>query len=126
MINDPKTLAEVVEIFHKYEAALLANDAETLDALFLHEPTTIRYGVAENQYGIDQIRAFRSAQKPFTRSLLQLVITTYGTDFATASTLFYRDDFPGQIGRQMQTWIKTIPGWRVAAAHVSMIPDTAS
>ena len=51
------------------------------------------------------------------------MITTYGRDFAVASTLFRRDSAPGRLGRQMQTWVRTPDGWRVAAAHVSIIDD---
>ena len=123
IINDPVIVAELRDAFERYEAALLAHDATTLDAMFVAAPATVRYGVAEVQYGIDEIRAFRAAQQPFTRTLDRLVITTYGTDFGTASTLFHRPDFPGQVGRQMQTWIRQDHVWRVAAAHVSMMPQ---
>jgi len=125
IINDPNTVAEVQDAFERYEAALLANDGATLDAMFVAAPHTVRYGVSEIQYGIDEIRAFRAVQHPFARTLERLVITTYGDAAATASTLFHRPDFPGQVGRQMQTWIKQDGSWRVAAAHVSMMamPD---
>jgi 1-carboxybiuret hydrolase subunit AtzH-like protein len=122
IINDPAIVAELRAAFDRYEVALLAHDATTLDAMFVAAPTTVRYGVAEIQYGIDEIRAFRAAQQPFSRTLDRLAITTYGTDFGTASTLFHRPDFPGQVGRQMQTWIRQDHVWRVAAAHVSMMP----
>ena len=121
IINDPAIVAEVQAAFDRYEAALLANDGPTLDALFVAAPETVRYGVGEIQHGIDEIRAFRALQQPFTRTLERLVITTYGDGTATASTLFHRPDFPGQVGRQMQTWIKQDGSWRVAAAHVSMM-----
>ena len=121
IINDPATVAEVQAAFDRYEAALLGNDGATLDALFVAAPETVRYGVGEIQHGIDEIRAFRALQQPFTRTLERLVITTYGDGTATASTLFHRPDFPGQVGRQMQTWIKQDGSWRVAAAHVSMM-----
>ena len=94
-----------------------------LDAMFLASDRTVRYGVAEVQYGIDEVRAFRAAQEPFERTLSKTTITTYGRDMGIASTLFHRDDFEGQIGRQMQTWIRTADGWKVAAAHVSMLPE---
>lgn len=121
IVNDPAILAEVHDAFARYEAALLANDGAMLDAMFVASPETVRYGVSEIQYGIDEIRAFRALQQPFDRTLERLVITTYGDAVATASTLFHRPDFPGQIGRQMQTWIKQDGSWRVAAAHVSMM-----
>ena len=124
ILNDPRVVAEVRAAFERYEAALLANDADILDAMFLHRADTVRYGVGEVQYGIDEIRLFRAAQKPFSRTLDRLVIVTYGDGVAVASTLFYRNDFPGQVGRQQQTWLRTEAGWRVAAAHVSMMAET--
>jgi hypothetical protein len=123
LIDDPETLAEITAVFEAYEKALLENDAETLDAMFLHSDKAVRYGVAEVQYGIDEVRRFRAVQKPFKRTLSHTLITTYGRDMAIASTLFHRPDFPGQVGRQMQTWLRTPEGWKVAAAHVSMMPD---
>jgi hypothetical protein len=121
VVDDPDVLAEVTAIFDAYEKALLENDAETLDAMFLTSDKTVRYGVAEIQYGIDEVRQFRALQRPFDRTLSRTLITTYGKDVAIASTLFYRGDFPGQTGRQMQTWVRTTDGWKVAAAHVSMM-----
>ena len=48
---------------------------------------------------------------------------SYGRDAAVASTLFYRDSAPGRIGRQMQTWVRFPEGWRIVAAHVSIIDE---
>ena len=122
IINDAAIVAEVREAFEAYEAALLANDVAALDSFFLHRHDIVRYGVGEVQYGIDELRAFRAAQSAFDRILDRLLIVTYGTDVVVASTLFYRDDFPGQTGRQQQTWIRTDDGWKIGAAHVSMMP----
>ena len=123
IINDPAVLAEVEAVFARYEAALVSNDVVVLDELFLDSPLTIRYGIGENLYGIEAIREFRLSRPSagLSRRLEQTVITTYGRDVATASTLFYRDDAAGRVGRQMQTWIRMPDGWRVAAAHVSVI-----
>ncbi len=126
LFDDPLVVAEVTAVFHAYEAALLEHDAAALDAMFLHSPTTVRYGVSEVQYGIDEVRRFRAAQKPFQRTLSRTVITAWGRDVAVASTLFHRPDFPGEVGRQMQTWVRTPDGWKVAAAHVSMMDDPTS
>ncbi len=119
--NEPETLAEVKAAFARYEQALTTNDTATLDELFWNSPHTIRYGVGENLYGIEAIRAFRSARSPagLERTIEQTVITTFGRDFATASTLFRRA--PGKLGRQQQSWVRTAAGWRVVAAHVSVI-----
>lgn len=124
-IDLPDVLAEVRFEFDRYEQALIANDVATLDAIFHDDPRTIRYGGGENLYGFHEIEAFRSARSPagLMRTLSRTVITTYGRDFAVASTLFQRNSFPGKIGRQMQTWVRFKDGWHVVAAHVSMIPD---
>jgi len=122
-INRPEIVAEVEAAFARYEAALVSNDVAALSELFWRSSHTIRYGIGENLYGADEIAAFRAARSPvgLARRLSRTVITTYGPDFATASTLFTRDTVPGKIGRQMQTWARTPDGWRVVAAHVSLI-----
>lgn len=124
-INDPEVLAEVEAVFALYEKALTGNDVATLDALFQRSPQTIRYGVAENLYGYDEIAAFRSARSPvgLERKLDRTVITTYGRDLATANTLFRRDSMPGKVGRQSQTWLRFPDGWKVVSAHVSVIAE---
>lgn len=121
-INRPDILAEVEAAFARYEDALIHNKVDVLDELFWDSPLTIRYGIGENLYGIGQIRAFRNARPAagLARTLANTVITTYGSDFATAMTEFQRDD-PQKIGRQSQTWARTATGWRVVAAHVSVI-----
>lgn len=125
--NLPEVLADVEAAFARYEAALVSNDVATLDGLFHAAPETIRYGMAENLYGYAEIQAFRAARSPtgLARRLSRTVITTYGTDTATASTLFHRDSTPTRIGRQMQTWIRFPHGWRIVAAHVSLIDAPA-
>ena len=121
-INIPEIHAEVQAAFNRYETALMANDADTLTELFWNSPHTIRYGQGENLHGADQIRNFRvnRANVDLQRDLADTVITTYGRDFATASTLFRRRE-SGRTGRQMQTWLRTPEGWRVVAAHVSFV-----
>jgi hypothetical protein len=122
-INLPDVVAEVTAAFARYEAALVSNDISVLQELFWHDDRTIRYGIGENLYGIGEIGAFRNARSPIglARRLSRTVITTYGWDFATASTLFERDTVPGKIGRQMQSWARMAEGWRIVAAHVSLI-----
>lgn len=122
-IDLPDVLAEVRAAFEIYEKALVSNDVETLDALFHDDPRTVRYGGGENLYGYAAIKAFRSARSPagLARTIEKTTITAYGRDFATASTLFRRA--PGKIGRQMQTWVRFDGGWRVVAAHVSVVDD---
>ena len=122
-VNRPEIVAEVEAAFARYETALVTNDVATLTELFWNSPYTIRYGIGENLYGAGEIAAFRGARSPvgLMRRISRTVITTYGDDFATASTLFERESVPGKIGRQMQTWVRMAEGWRVVAAHVSVI-----
>lgn len=124
-IDLPDVVAEVTEAFNRYETALVTNDIETLDALFKDGPRTIRYGGGENLYGYGEIKAFRAGRSSagLMRKLSKTVITAYGRDCAVASTLFYRDTSPQKVGRQMQTWIRFPEGWRVVAAHVSVIDE---
>ena len=121
-INIPEVLAEVQAVFARYEAALIGNDRATLDELFWDSPHTLRYGFSENHYGHADIAAFRASlpvQSP-PRELLRTVITTYGLDFATANIEFRREGST-RTGRQSQTWMRTAQGWRVVAAHVSLL-----
>nr|WP_099045413.1 oxalurate catabolism protein HpxZ [Lonsdalea britannica] len=121
-INLPDVLEEVAAAFARYEKALTGNDVEALDALFWHDARTVRYGASENLYGIEQIRAFRAARPSagLDRQLQNTVITSYGRDMAVASTEFRREHSE-KVGRQMQTWIRTEQGWRIVAAHVSLM-----
>jgi len=122
-VDIPEVKAELTAMFERYEKALTTNDVETLDELFKNAPYTIRYGAAENLYGYLEIAAFRAARPSvgLQRTLEKPVITTFGRDFGTASTLFRRT--PGRLGRQMQTWVRFPEGWRVVAAHVSIIDE---
>ena len=122
-INLPDIKAEVEALHEQYEIALMKNDAAALQALFWNSPLTIRYGIGENLYSWEEIGAFRAARSPvgLWRTTSRTRITTYGRDFATASTLFDRVSLPGKVGRQMQTWARMPEGWRIVAAHVSVI-----
>jgi AtzH-like len=129
-IDLPEVVAEVRDAFVRYENALVSNDVAMLNGLFRDDLRTIRYGVAENLYGHAAIKAFRGARSPagLARTLTGTIITTFGKEFAVASTLFNRVSAPGKVGRQMQSWVKFPEGWRVVAAHVSLIdaPQKAS
>jgi len=124
-IDLPQVMAEVRAAFDRYERALMSNDVATLNATFREDPRTIRYGAAEILYGHGEIAAFRVARSPvgLARTISKTVISTYGRDFAVASTLFHRPTMPGKVGRQMQTWVRFAEGWRVVAAHVSVIDE---
>ncbi|BAM86661.1 hypothetical protein S58_06470 [Bradyrhizobium oligotrophicum S58] len=124
-VDLPDVVAEVTAQFQRYEQALVSNDVGVLDELFRKDARTLRYGIGENLYGYGEISAFRAARSPagLARRTARTVITTYGRDTAVASTLFYRDTVPGKVGRQMQTWIRCPEGWRIVAAHVSIIDE---
>jgi hypothetical protein len=127
-VDLPDVLAEVTEQFARYEKALVSNDVAVLGELFRNDPRTLRYGIGEILYGYDAIAAFRAARSPvgLMRRTDRTVITAYGRDTAVASTLFYRDSLPGKVGRQMQTWVRFPEGWRIVAAHVSIIDEPRS
>lgn len=122
-INIPEVHAEVTAAFLRYETALTGNDVAVLDELFWDSPHTIRYGATENLHGHAQIAAFRAARTgQFGRDLLETVITTYGRDFGTANTTFRRHG-AAKTGRQSHTWMRTPAGWRIVAAHVSLLQE---
>lgn len=121
-INHPAVVAEVEAQFARYEKALTGNDVAVLDELFWNSPHTLRYGAGENLYGYDQIAAFRAGRpaQGLEREVLKTVITTYGRDFATANIEFRRAGST-RTGRQSQSWVRLPEGWRVVAAHVSLL-----
>jgi hypothetical protein len=124
-VDLPEVVAEVRAAFDRYEQALVSNDLAVLDDTFRADPRTIRYGGTEILYGHDEIAAFRAARSPagLARTISRTVITGYGRDCAVASTLFHRPTMPGKVGRQMQTWVRFPEGWKVVAAHVSVIDE---
>jgi len=123
-VNLPEVVAEVEQAFYRYEKALNENDVVVLDELFWNSPHVVRYGIFEHLYGYAAIQEFRANRKPIDlrRDLLKVAITTYGRDFATASCEYRRKE-TNRVGRQMQTWMRTEQGWRVVAAHVSLLPE---
>jgi hypothetical protein len=127
-VDLPDVLAEVTAQFARYEKALISNDVTVLDELFRDDSRTLRYGIGENLYGYSEIMAFRAARPSagLMRKTAKTVITSYGRDTAVASTLFYRESAPGRVGRQMQTWVRFADGWRIVAAHVSIIDEPKS
>lgn len=121
-INLPDVHAEVERVSNLYEQALVSNDVVVLDELFWDSPHTLRYGATENLYGSTEIAAFRAGRptQGLQRTVLKQVITTYGHDMATVNLEFQRLGSP-HTGRQSQTWLRTEVGWRVVAAHVSLL-----
>jgi hypothetical protein len=126
-INIPEVVAEVTAAFHKYERALIENDVAVLDQLFWRSELTSRFGLKENLYGYDEIATFRSTRPPINiaRKLRNTVIVTYGRDVATANTEFQRHGST-LSGRQSHVWLRTDAGWRIAAAHVSLLQTPSS
>jgi hypothetical protein len=123
-INDPNTIAELRELYPRYEQALVTNDVETLLNMFWASPYVIRYGPTESLYGIDEIEAFRKARSPanLARTIQRLDIVAFGTDFASITVVFERE-VDGRVtqGRQSQTWARLPEGWRIVFAHVSLL-----
>jgi hypothetical protein len=122
-VNIPEIVADLKSAFGRYEKALNENDIGVLDEMFWNSPHTVRYGVAEQLYGHAEIAGFRAGRPTIDlrRELLKVVITTYGRDFGTASCEYRRLE-TGRRGRQMQTWMRVDGGWKVVAAHVSLLP----
>jgi hypothetical protein len=125
-VDDPQVLAELTAVFHDYERALMSNEVDALNAFFWADARVTRYGIADRQLGIDALIAFRAATPAptFTRRLENLRLCSFGADMAVAQVEFVRSDTPLR-GFQSQTWVRFGPGrdgWKIVAAHVSMIP----
>ena len=123
-INDPAAVAELEALYPLYEAALMANDAETLTRMFWASPHAMRFGVTENLYGIEEIEAFRKGRSPanLARNVRRLDILAFGRDFGSI-TLEFERNVNGQVisGRQSQVWVRFPEGWRIVSAHVSVL-----
>jgi len=121
-INLPDVLAEVNAVFDEYERALTTNDVPVLDQLFWDSEHTLRYGATENLYGFAAIQAFRQGRPAnnLEREITARSVTTFGHDFAVANVEFRRTGST-RIGRQSQTWVRLPEGWKVVAAHVSLM-----
>jgi hypothetical protein len=123
IINDPDVIAELRELYPRYEHALVTNDVEKLVEMFWADPHVMRFGAAENLYGHKEIDDFRKT-RPATnlaRTVTRLDIVSFGKDFASITLEFERG---ARLGRQSQTWVRFPQGWRIVAAHVSLIPSS--
>ena len=123
-INDPETVAELRELYPRYEQALINNDVETLQSMFWASSHVIRFGPTESLYGIEEIEAFRKGRSPvnLARTITRLDIVAFGKNFASIALAFERE-VEGRItrGRQSQTWVRLPEGWRIVFAHVSLL-----
>jgi len=124
-INSPEVVAELLALYPQYEAALTANDAETLTKMFWASPCAMRFGITENLYGIDEIENFRKNRPPanLARTVRRLDLVTFGDDFGSV-TLEFERIVNGRTfsGRQSQVWVRFPEGWRIVSAHVSNLP----
>jgi hypothetical protein len=125
IVNDAAIIAELTELYLKYEDALCNNKLEVLDELFWQAPDVVRFGLAENLYGDEEIRAFRASRpvNKIKREIFNLKVVTFDTNFASVTLEFRRviNDVERQ-GRQSQMWYKFDFGWKVVSAHVSLLP----
>jgi hypothetical protein len=125
IINDPKIVAELAALYPRYEQALVSNDVDTLVSMFWTAPQVMRFGVTENLYGPEELEAFRKGRPPanLARTITRLDIVSFGRDFACITLEFERNSPAGQVrGRQSQVWVRLPEGWRIAQAHVSLLP----
>jgi len=126
-VNLPEVLAELRELYPRYEQALVSNDVETLVAMFWASPLVMRFGVTENLYGDEELEAFRKSRPAanLARAVKRLEIVSFGRDFASVTLEFERDTAKGKVsGRQSQVWVRFPMGWRIVSAHVSLLPLT--
>jgi hypothetical protein len=128
-IDLPYVVDDVTRQFWAYEKAFMANDVEALIEFFWADPRLTRYGIADRQLGIAEMRAFRRAgpAPDFTRRIENLRVMSFGDTAAVAYCEFVRSDTPLR-GFQSQTWVRlteagaSAPTWKIVSAHVSMIP----
>ena len=123
-INDPEVHRELSELYPQYEKALVENDVETLTKMFWASPLAMRFGAGENLYGIDEIEAFRKARPAvgLARRIVRLDIVTFGHDYGSVTLEFERETPAKTVrGRQSQVWVRLPEGWRIVAAHVSLL-----
>ncbi|MEO6861721.1 MAG: oxalurate catabolism protein HpxZ [Microcoleus sp.] len=124
-INEAAMVAQLTQLYLKYEKALCTNDIETLDNLFWDAPQVVRFGVTENLYGGDEVRAFRQGREVVNldRQMYNLKVVTFGADTAAVTLEFRRvTDGVVPLGRQSQMWRKFPEGWKIVSAHVSLLP----
>ena len=129
IVNDAGTVAELRELYPRYEKALVENDVETLTAMFWASPLAVRLGAGENLWGVDEIEAFRKSRAAvgLARRVVRLEIVTFGTDYGSVVLEFERDGAGGVVrGRQSQVWVRLDEGWRIVSAHVSLLPVAKS
>jgi hypothetical protein len=124
-VNDAEVVAELRALYPRYEAALIANDVDTLMAMFWAGPEVMRFGVTENLYGPEELGAFRKGRPAanLARTVTRLDVVSFGRDFGSITLEFERVSAAGTVrGRQSQVWVRMPEGWRIISAHVSLLP----
>ena len=124
-VNLPHVVAELRRLYPLYEQALVSNDVPTLVEMFWPSPHVMRFGITENLYGQDQLEAFRASRPTadLARTITLLDIVAFGPDTGSITLEFERQAPNGILrGRQSQLWIRFLQGWRIASAHVSLLP----
>jgi len=124
-VNLPDVVAELRELYPRYEQALVSNDVDTLVAMFWFAPEVMRFGATENLYGQEELEAFRKNRPAvnLARTVRRLEIVSFGRDFGSITLEFERDASNGVVrGRQSQVWVRFPEGWRIVSAHVSRLP----
>ena len=121
--NIPEVVAQVTDSFQRYNQAIETGDSAALNGFFWNSPLTVRFGPREHLFGYDEIANFRTGVwKPGApRVVERLAVITFGRDFGSTNAIFR--DTEGKANRQSQVWVRTEDGWRIAAAHVSPLPD---
>jgi ketosteroid isomerase-like protein len=113
----------VLACFTAYEEALSAGDVVAMDSWFAEETRTIRFGIADEQWGAEEVRHWRAVapRVPAGRSLSKTRVDLWADNLALVTTLFR---YPASVsdGRQSQIWLRTDAGWRIIHAHVSERP----
>jgi len=125
VINDPATVRELEALYPQYEKALMENDVEMLTRMFWKSPHAMRFGVQENLYGSEEIDDFRRERPSvgLERKIMQIDVVTFGKDYGSVTLEFERRMNGKPVyGRQSQVWVRFDEGWRIVAAHVSLLP----
>lgn len=122
-VDIPEVLAELTAVFEAYERALIGNDIASVNDMFWEDVRTVRFGVREAEllYGHAAIAEFRLARGPVdqTRTLKNSRVTTFGRNFGITNTEYLPAN-SDRIRRQSQTWMRTVNGWKIVSAHVSV------
>ena len=124
-VTSPESALEssVLACFMAYEHALRGGDVAAMDSWFAADVRTVRFGVADEQWGAEEVRRWRgtASRVPEGRQLAETAVEAWADNLAVVTTLFR---YPGSasVGRQSQIWLLTDMGWRIVHAHVSERP----